>query len=242
MNLLFKIIEKIENEKLCFKYSGACSTCGMMDVKRELKKYSFEDIIEAFESLDFNNEILMKKYSDGLKKLYSLITGQYTVYYNRYDFNIFENKLRNNFPYNYFANSLIASNDKRYWKNWKYRQKLEKEEQEKLKKQRQKEKEILKKIYQTDHELRNSQYRKNLIEKLKKLDTKERVEYIANDTKHGIKFYPSVLIIEAKNAFNEFDIDILKKLQRKLTGIKKYGPWSGFKRELNYYINEKKGY
>jgi len=214
---------------------------GMRNVKRELKQYPFKDIINAFENLDFSNKIFIDeyfKYAEGLKKIYSLITGQYTVYHNQYDFNVFEKKLQKKFPNNDLIDSIIMSNYKTYFENWNKKQKLEQEHQKKIQKQIKKEKEILKICNQHDHNLRNSQYRQDLIKKLQKFDMKKRIEYIANDTQHGIKFYPSILIVEAKNSFDIFDINILKKLHKKLNIVKKQGPWRRFKQELNAYLRK----
>lgn len=234
MSILLKIIEKIKKENWCFGYAGACGTCGVMDVKKELKKYSFKDIIEAFENIDFNEKTLDRQKIDDLSNIYALITGQYTVYSEKYDFKSFEDNLQNNFPNNNFVESLIWSNSKESCRGSGY---ISRENKKFRLIRQQKEKEILKKFNQKEHNLRNSQYRKDLIEKLAKLDIEERIKYIANDKLHGIKFYPSILIIDAKNSFNSFDIDDLKKLQQKIhPSLKRRGPWSKFKEELYIYL------
>lgn len=233
MNLLIEIMQKIEAERWCLQYGGICSTCGMRDARQELDKYAIEDMIEAIGSMDFNDHDLYR--SPGflctrLRMIYSYITID-----NIPEFAILEDKLRRDFPDNDFITDLISSNIHTHWEN----QKLEEKNQKIRKIQRQEERELLKKCNQKDHNLRRSQYRKDLIKKLEELNIEKRMEYIAHDTHHCIKFYPSILIIEAKESFNEFDKDILKKLLQKLqSSSHRRGPWSRFKLQLLSYMEE----
>jgi len=232
-NILFLIIEKILEKKWCFGYGGACSTCGMRDVKNELKNYSFEEIIKAFESLDFDNNILCEKYSIELEKIYSLITGQYTVYRRDYNFKILEDNIRNNYPNNLLIRSLISSNDKVYWKKWREKQKIKEDLEKHLLEERKKHREEVKKLRAKDNKLRGSKYQLDLIEDIKKLEIKEIFEYLANDTKHTIKFYPSSLLSKAENSFNDIDEEILEKILKKLVDVKiKHGPWKWVKNKI----------
>ncbi len=271
-NRLFIIIKKILEEKWCFNYDGACGTCGMINVKKELQKYSFEEIIKSYETLDFKNNILCKRYIQELKKIYSLITGRYTVYNALFDFNKLDEKLTKKYPKNLLVGSLISSNNKSNYKlsaywwgiekknrilkkleklNWRttyiklaikdfeyhYNYICEKFHKKKTQNTNEIVKNLIKKRNQKDHSLRGSQYRIDLIEKLEQLNIQQRLEYLANDVKHGIKFYPSVLVVEAENILGSFSIITLKKLLLKLQNTRaRYGPWSRFQKSLDYYI------
>lgn len=236
-NILFLIIEKILEKKWCFKYGGTCTTCGMKDVKDELKDYSFKEIIKAFESLDFDNDILCEKYIIELKMIYSLITGQGTVYKEEYNFRVLEDKIRNNSPNNSLICSLISSNDKAYWENWREEQKVKEDKEEKLLEERKQHREAVKKLQARDNKLRGSKYQLDLIEDINKLETKEIFEYLANDTEHTIKFYPSSLLSKAENSFSDIDEEILKKILKKLVDVKiKHGPWKWVKNKLIFEL------
>jgi len=131
INKLFIIIKKTLEEKWCLDYDGVCSTCGMMDVKKELQKYSFKEIIDSYESLDFENDILCEEYQEEIKKIYSFLTANNTVYNTEYDFNEFEESLTIKYPNNLLVGSLILKSNKgniklsEYWLDKKYNKMLE---------------------------------------------------------------------------------------------------------------------
>ncbi len=239
-NILFTIIDKIETNEWCFKYNGACSTCGMMSVKKELKKYTFEEIIQGFDQIDYNNDLLCAKYITALEKIYSLITSRNTICKTKeYSFKTFEIQLRTRYPNNYYVDSLINSNSITYWHKWEQKQRIRQNEQMHLATERKARLEIVKKSRQEDHLLRGSDYHINLIKKIERLNIKQRVEYLAYDNKHTIKFYPSVLLSEIKTSFNEINTVTLQILLDKILEVKvKIGPWRWVKREIRKVLNE----
>lgn len=239
-NILFTIIDRIETKGWCFKYNGACSTCGMMSVKKELKKYTFEEIIQGFNQIDYNNEPLCIKYITALEKIYSLVTSHHTIYKTKdYSFKVFETLLRTRYPNNYYVDSLINSNSITYWHKWEQKQRQRQNEQMCLAKERKTRLDRVKKLRQEEHLLRGSDYHINLIKKIERLNIKQRVEYLAYDNKHTIKFYPSVLLSEIKTSFNEINTVTLQILLDKILEVKvKIGPWRWVKREIRKVLNE----
>jgi hypothetical protein len=238
LNLLLKIIHKIHDNKWCFNFNGACSTCGMQDVKSELKNYRLKDVIVAIETFDFENETLCRKYITDLQKIYSLVTGKYSVYLEKYSFFEFEKNLKNNFQDNQFVECLLEANYNTYWRKWKIQREAKELIEQRLSSDRELRIEKRKKLAQSDNKLRNSQYRTGLIEQLSKMRIEQRLDYLANDIKHTIKFYPSILVIEAEDKLPDFDITILKRLYQKLVDSKVgIGPWRRFKKKLREYID-----
>lgn len=223
-NILLKLIDKINEEKWCFQYWGSCTTCGMMDVKRELKKYSFEDIIEAFRDLDYNDNVA--EHREGLYKIYSLITGDNTVYTENFNFLDFEKKLKEKYPNNAIVSALIFSNYYTYWENWSLRQKKYEKEAKLYRQLKKKEREENKAAREKDNTLRGSQYQKDLISTIKSMSMKERFTHIANDTIHTLKFYPAILLLEGNYDFKKIDTRILEKIFKKFSAIKaRKSPW-----------------
>ena len=117
-SLVIDIVDKILLNKWCFNYNGSCGTCGMSDVKNELKKYHINEIIDSFKNLDFENKKVQKNIV-GLKKLYSLITGPYTVWHNQDKVDEFREFLKLNKDDNPYIEQLQESDYKIYWENWK---------------------------------------------------------------------------------------------------------------------------
>ena len=71
-NLLFIILELIDKNGWCFKYDGACGTCGMKDVADALIKYDANVILQSFENLDLHDKNIRIHIAE-LDKLYSFI-------------------------------------------------------------------------------------------------------------------------------------------------------------------------
>lgn len=233
MSLLNQIIDEIRKNKWCFNYNGACSTCGMEDVKNYLAQYKIDEIIRSFEEYDYENIVSERSYYFiGLKKIYSLLTN----YYEEFDFGSFEQRLSKLYPENIYAQEVISSNYNTYWDAWEKKQ-IQKEIDQKEYAQWFKKTVIIRKAdIQNDHQLRKSQYRKDLIQKLFELDIKKRVSHIANDREHEIKFYPSLLILEKKEEWGSCNIDDLKQIYRKALDARR-GPWSVAKKILKTYLD-----
>ena len=120
-NLLLQIIDTIKEHNWCFKHNGACSTCGMMDVKDELKKYDIDDIIDGFEELDFeDNEI--RENIVGLEKLYSLMSGPYTVWNAKSKIHRLGISLKSKAYKDPYLMRILASDYDTYWTKWEKNQ------------------------------------------------------------------------------------------------------------------------
>lgn len=242
MNLLNKIIDQIETKKWCFNYGGACSTCGMRDVKTYLSEYQFEEIMENFKEYDYTNNSIDPIYKSGLQKIYSLLTG-FTIFKNKFDFSEFENQLIYRYPNNHFVKSLINCNSVTYWKQWKIRQELAEEIRAKKILENRLRREKLKLVVQNDHKLRKTEYRDELIKKLFQMNIYDRMEYFANDDKHTMKFYPSILAMEAINNFKDFDKIYLETIYQKLCDLKfRQSPWKKFKKALRWFLGKQGRY
>ena len=243
-NLIDIILKEIKVKKWCFNYGGACSTCGMQDVKRYLENYSFAQILNAFETYDYCKYISFDT-EDGIKKLYSLITGNYyePAKQSNFDFVEFEKRLLEKHPRCPFVRSVTFSNEKSYSEAWikslaSYEQNLLEQNaihNEKKYKYRQK-------AYD-EHFLRSSQYRKELVSRLFDMNLSERINYLADDEIHTIKFYPAYLVRDAIGNLEKFDEQKLKIIYKKMSYLKsRNGPWSRFKQNLQVFCKEKFGY
>lgn len=242
MSLLNKIIDQIEAKTWCFNYGGTCSTCGMIDVKTYLSKYQFEEIMQNFKDYDYSNISINRVYASGLQKIYSLLTG-YTIFNNEFDFSEFEQDLINRYPNNHFVKSLINCNSVTYWVQRRIDRNLAEEIRTKQVVENRLRKEKLKAMAQNDHQLRKTEYRDDLIRKLFQMNIYDKIEYFANNYKHLMKFYPSILAMEAINSFKDFDKIYLETIYQKLCDLKfRQGPWKKFKKELRWFLGRQGRY
>ena len=234
-NLLLQIIDTIIENKWCFKYNGSCSTCGMMDVRNELKKYNIDEIINSFKNLDFD-DIEVQKRMVGLKKLYSLMTGPYTVWNAQDKINELKVFLESEIDKNPYISSLLESDHDTYWTKWEEnrilseaRSKTLENKEQSIAKQR---KQYISQLKANDKEDRENGSRDKLIDKLNKMTTYEKLVLMSNDTRHTVKYYPGNI---ARGTIPEY-ISMLSSKQyeglRKLLDmpVKGPSPWATFKR------------
>ena len=231
-NLLLQIIDIIIENKWCFNYNGACGTCGMQDVKNELKKYNIDDIIESFKELNFEDTDVAENIV-GLEKLYSLITGPYTVWYTHNKINklrIFWESKEYKHPY---LLRLLASDHDTYWAKWQEKQdKLEVQENKRQELGR-KRKEHIAQLKENDKKDRANGMRDILIDKLNKMTTYEKLILMSEDTEHTCKFYPGNIVHETIpeyiNMLSDKQYEGLCKLFD--MHVKGPSPWATFKKK-----------
>ncbi len=235
-NLLLQIIDTIIENKWCFNYDGSCGTCGMMDVKSELKKYSIDEIIESFKELNFK-ESDVKKNIVGLEKLYSLMTGPYTVWNAQYKINELEVFFESKKDKNLYISRILASDYDTFWTKWKEnnilrkaRSKAREDKEQAIAKQRKK---YIAQLKANNKEDRENGMRDVLIDKLNKMTTYEKLILMSNDTRHTVKYYPGNIACETIPEY----INMLSSKQyeglRKLFDmpVKGPSPWASFKKK-----------
>ena len=94
MNILIELIDKIKQERWCFGYNGACSTCGMRDVHNEIRRYDPREIVESFEKLYIDDYEKFEEYLTPLKGIYSLITYIHApAWFKRFNFVDYEKRI-----------------------------------------------------------------------------------------------------------------------------------------------------
>ena len=240
---LFDIIKHIEDKNWCFQYGGACGTCGMTDVKNFFKQFEFQNIIALYKNLDYIHLNLNYNEIEGLKKIYSLLTSNYTVFNNDFDFKKFEEELNEKYPNSDLLKNLFLSNNMTYWKSWKEEQNNRKQIELDKTLDREIEMEKYTMMKSKDKSLQNSDYRKNLIDNLKSKNIDFIIEYLAEDEEHTIKFYPSVLVVTAEDRLELFNRNHLQKINNKLSffDVRK-SPWKRFKKKLRWYLDGKEWY
>lgn len=235
-NLLLQIIDTIIENKWCFKHNGACSTCGMMDVKNELKKYNIDKIIEAFEELNFEDTDVAENIV-GLEKLYSLMTGPYTVWNAKSKINRLNISLNSKEYDHPYLSRILASDYNTYWTKWeaksKENQKLFEAQENKRQELGKKRKEHIAHLKENDQRDRKNGTRDILIEKLNKMTTYDKLVLMAEDTEHTCKFYPGNIahetIPEYINMLNDKQYEGLCKLFE--MPVKGPSPWASFKKK-----------
>jgi len=233
-NLIIQIIDTILDNKLCFNYNGACSTCGMVDVKNELKKYSIDEIVSDFEDLDFEDEEI-QKYIIGLEKLFSLMTGPYTVWDNRNKVDDLKEFLKSKQNENRYIERLLASDHKTFWDNW-HLQQLAWEKELKTQVVRAKERrEFESSLIKNDIEDRKNGQREKLIEELNGMTSYNKLLVMANDTRHSPKFYPTSMAYQITDAdIKKLDSTQYIRLRKMFSKyIKRQTPWGRFRKNLS---------
>jgi len=237
-NLLIEILDRITVNDWCFGYNGACSTCGMMDVKNELKKYSMDEIIEGFESIDFA-KIGFQKNIVGLEKLFSLITGPHAVWSNQDKIKRLKKFLASKQNSSHYFTRLLKSDYRTFWDQWSLEQ-LKWEEEMKVQSLRAKERRKFESILtKNDIEDRKRGARKKLIERLDGMSSYDKLLVLANDTNHSPKFYPKNMAYQITDAdIERLDLVHYDKLLKMFSKyIKRQTPWGGFKQRLISGIN-----
>ena len=235
-NLLLQIIDTIIENKWCFKHNGACSTCGMMDVKNELKKYNIDKIIEAFEELNFEDTDVTENIV-GLEKLYSLMTGPYTVWNAKSKINRLNMSLKSKEYDHPYLSRILASDYNTYWTEWeaksKENQKLFEAQENKRQELGKKRKEYIAQLKENDKRDRENGTRDILIDKLNKMTTYDKLVLMAEDTEHTCKFYPGNIaydtIPEYINMLSSTHYEGLRKLFD--MHVKGPSPWATFKKK-----------
>ncbi len=235
-NLLLQIIDIIIENKWCFNHNGACSTCGMIDVKNELKKYNIDDIVESFKELNFN-ESAVKKNIVGLEKLYSLLTGPYTVWNAKNKINklrIFLESQEDKHPY---LLRILASDYDTYWTKWEEnyilreaRSKAREDKEQAIAKQRKK---YIAQLKENDKKDRTNGMRDVLINKLDEMTTYEKLILMSEDTEHTCKFYPGNIVHDTIPEYIDMLSDEQYRGLYKLFDmhVKGPSPWSTFKKK-----------
>jgi len=232
-NLLIEIIDTILDNKLCFNYNGACSTCGMKDVKNELKKYSIDEIIIGFKNLDFKDREV-QKYIVSLEKLFSLMTGPYTVWHNQNKLKDLKEFLRSKQNDSRYIERLLASDYKTFWDNWNLQQ-LEWEKELKTQVVRAKERrEFESSLIRNDIKDRKNGQREKLIENLNGMTSYDKLLVMVNDIRHSPKFYPTnmayQITAEDIKKLDSIQHNKLRKMFSKY--IKRQIPWGRFRKKL----------
>jgi len=232
-NLLIEILNNITVSQWCFNYNGACSTCGMMDVKNELKKYGIDEIVESFENLDFEDREV-QKYIVGLEKLFSLMTGPYTVWNDRNKIKELRELLKSKENDNPYIERLQASDYKTFWDNWSLQQiEWEKELEAQIVRAKDR-REFESGLIKNDIEDRKNGLREKLIEKLNGMSSYDKLLVMVNDARHSPKFYPT-------NMTNQITDEDIKKLDSSQYNqlcsmfskyIKGKTPWGRFRKRF----------
>lgn len=209
-NLIIEILNKITASNLCFQYDGACSTCGMMDVKHYLKKYSIDEIVDGYKDLDFENKEV-QEYIIGLEKLFSLMTGPHTVWNDRNKIKELTEFLKLEQNDNPYIKRLLESHSETYWNKWelKYNEHVAKQEEQERKAQERRQ--YISTLKENDKKDRENDLRDKLISALNEMTNYEKLVHMSNDSRHTPKFYPGNIAYHT----TQEDIDMLDNDQYK---------------------------
>lgn len=98
-NLAIKLCHFIKRKKLCFKYGGACGTCGSHEVIKLLKKIDSKKLENSLLNINETTPMILE-YTEGINTLLSFF-GKYSRVSNQID----TQAIRNNW-HKYATNSL----------------------------------------------------------------------------------------------------------------------------------------
>lgn len=232
-NLLIEILNNITVNKWCFNYNGACSTCGMAEVKNELNKYTIDEIVDGFKNLDFENKEVQKNIV-GLEKLFSLMTGPYTVWNDRGSIEALKDFFKSNKNTNPYIKRLKTSDYKTFWDNWSLQQhEWEKGLDDQVTRAKERG-EFESSLIKNDVEDRNSGLREKLIEQLNEMTIYEKLVFMSNDTKHTPKYYPgNIAYHTTQEDIDKLDSNQYENISKMFNMyIKGNSPWGKFKKRF----------
>ena len=232
-NLLIKIIDIILENNWCFMYNGSCGTCGMGEVKKELKKYTLDEIIDAFKNLDFKN-IEVQKYICEIEKLYSLITGPYGVWKDQNKIEELREYVQLQESDSTYIKRLQASDYETFWDNWSLQQLAWEKELEAQIVRAKDRKKFESGLIKNDIEDRKNGQREKLIENLNGMTSYDKLLVMVNDIRHSPKFYPTNMAYQiTAEDIKKLDSIQHSKLRKMFSKyIKRQTPWGKFRKRF----------